>query len=162
LASRKPKQGGLNLEGIAYSPSRKRFLVGLRSPLAERDGRGYAILLAMRWTGARPTFEHAAFVDLDDRGVRDLVMTPEGKLLVVAGPAGKRGHFDLYELGETPGQSLGFEAPRRITASVIPAGFKPEAAAFLGSTLFLLSDEGIWPGRAARYAAWPWRAAASR
>jgi hypothetical protein len=46
MADRKAKQDGINIEGLAWDPVRKRLLLGLRSPLIE--GRALAVALEMR------------------------------------------------------------------------------------------------------------------
>ncbi len=73
VLARKPKKGGLNIEGLA-APSAGGLLVGLRSPLSGADGTaGNAHIVHLNRIGATFTVHAIHRLDLDNRGIRDIV-----------------------------------------------------------------------------------------
>jgi hypothetical protein len=90
------EKNGLNIEGVAVYGGRIWF--GLRAPVtkASRDGKEFekqAFVVGGEVTdlfesGDKPskTKPKVAFFDLDERGIRDLAVLPDGRLLVLAGP----------------------------------------------------------------------------
>lgn len=95
-ASRKklPKQGGINLEGLAAAGDG--FLVGFRSPLKGSNGAsGEAIVARIARHEENFAVQQVYFLDLADRGIRDIVKSGNG-YIVVAGPVVSGGDFALY------------------------------------------------------------------
>lgn len=140
----KHKGAGLDIEGIAWDPTRERLLLGLRSPLVA----GSALILSLN--NPRAVFEqHAApvvsgpvILSLDSDGIRDLTYDPvSAQFLIVAGAARRSKHSEaslwLWD-GSSP-------TAVRLNAPVV-AGFKPEGVAVVqvhGSrALLLVCDDG--------------------
>lgn len=106
LHDKKPKRGGLDIEGLAASGDA--LYLGLRGPLtvdgaavlvqvdrqAAQDGRPASELISDAWC-----------IDLGGRGIRSLTADPglEGRFLGVAGDVGSGGDFDLFAW--TPGSA---------------------------------------------------------
>lgn len=87
-----PKQGGLNIEGMAARPDGA-VLLGLRSPLLERR----AVLLPFLNPDAvlegreRAKFDAPITLDLQGNGIRDVTYDPARRVFVVLGGASGRG-----------------------------------------------------------------------
>lgn len=90
-----PDEGGLNIEGLAYTGSKLYF--GLRSPLTKK---GEAIILVAKNTkevleGATPVLSEVIRVSLKKNGIRGLTLDGQG-LLILSGPTNDaEGDFDL-------------------------------------------------------------------
>ena len=74
------KNGGLNIEGLAYDKKKQQLLIGLRSPLNKQD---QAIIIPITLT--KQTFKNKLFndkphklitLDLNGAGIRDLTYVP--------------------------------------------------------------------------------------
>jgi hypothetical protein len=59
-SDRKAKEGGLNIEGLAWDPKKNRLLIGLRSPLA--DGKALVVPLKLRATAGAFAVENLEVV----------------------------------------------------------------------------------------------------
>jgi len=132
-ATKKPEEGGLNIEALAARPDGG-LLIGFRSPLVD----GKAIVIPFKnpaavTAGAKPELGEAMLVDLGGSGVRSLERVGDA-YLIVAGPAGPSGGFALYRWSGLPNV-----APARL--KTLP--LRPEAL-FVSSagTLEILSDDG--------------------
>jgi Protein of unknown function (DUF3616)/Esterase-like activity of phytase len=92
-------ENGLNIEGIAASGDT--LWVGLRAPVTN-DGDAYLVggsIAEIFHAGRDPavTVAHTMGIKLDGRGIRDLAPLPDGRLLVLAGPAqGQDVSYGLY------------------------------------------------------------------
>jgi hypothetical protein len=151
------KNGGLDLEGIAWDRKHNALLLGLRGPLATFGHLRYAILLEARWDQQTFSVRFRSLLDLRGRGIRDLTTLPSGKILLSAGPMGYYGGFDLYTFSP---QKAVKQPVRRLTSSSFPPlrrrkPFKPEALVWFSNRLFVLSDNGVWGGRPAHYLVLP-------
>ncbi|MBA4176219.1 MAG: hypothetical protein C0505_06630 [Leptothrix sp. (in: Bacteria)] len=100
--------GGLNIEGLEFSPDQQRLLIGFRSPL--RDGR--ALIASI--DNAAEVFESGVVpriapsldeLDLGGHGIRGLSYVPAlGAYLVIGGPTSREpAHFDLWRWSGEPG-----------------------------------------------------------
>jgi hypothetical protein len=86
-------EGGLNIEGIAFSSDKEKLLVGLRSPQYE----GEAIILTIENVkeifeqGAKAIIaEEAVLLDLDGGGVRGIAYIPKlNGYLIISGPSNR-------------------------------------------------------------------------
>lgn len=104
VLARPPKEGGLNIEGMALRGTE--LIIGLRSPLTEQ---GHAhIVVASVGTAGKVTIERTQTVDLGGRGVRSMEWTGRD-FVVVAGPTGTKQDFHLYRWD-------GMGTPREIEA----------------------------------------------
>ncbi len=174
--NRRPKKGGLNLEGLHYDSTQKRLWLGLRSPLAEVGGKRYAIVLSARITAQGMDLKFGGLLDLNGRGIRALSPGPgpgpgtdpgRGQsLLIIAGGVGKAGRFDLYRIKALPNPPFRLAAPGRVTSLALalarfPRGFHPEALAQYGDQLYIFSDSGQWPDDPAQYLTVPSRTLAT-
>ncbi|MCU7958184.1 MAG: DUF3616 domain-containing protein [gamma proteobacterium symbiont of Bathyaustriella thionipta] len=84
------KNGGLNIEGLAYDKKHQQLLIGLRSPLNKK---GHSIIIPMTLT--RKTFKNKYFhgkpnelitLDLDGAGIRDFTYVPHlNAFLILSG-----------------------------------------------------------------------------
>ena len=128
--SRAPKKGGLNIEGLAFTPGGD-FLVGLRSPLS-RGSSGDASVLRLALEDGEFEFVANYTLDLNDRGIRDLVASKNGYLLI-AGGVGGGGIFSLFKWDITGKLEKVLD---------FPEGFNAEALVNMGSYWLVLSDDG--------------------
>lgn len=157
---RRPKKGGLNIEGIHFHRPSRTFYLGLRSPLATVGGQSHAILLTMQPSTGQATIAFAGLVDLRDRGVRALGAGPDDSILISAGRVGKGGPFDLYVLRTVPPSPFRLKEPALLTPRGMNrqyAWFKPEALVLYSQDLFVFSDSGEWSQEPAHYLRLPWR-----
>jgi hypothetical protein len=133
-----PKEGGIDIEGLAEDADHTDLWIGFRSPLSP-DGDAWAVRLLhpeMMLTGAPAAFDAPVRLHLGGRGVRSMEWDEGRKQYwIVAGPAGTRGDFALYS----------WAGPGAIPL-VVPAdlgGLHPEALVVQpDGTLLLLSDDG--------------------
>ncbi|SIN64737.1 Protein of unknown function [Parasphingorhabdus marina DSM 22363] len=98
--TRPPKLGGLNIEGLATSPTGG-LLIGLRSPVPM----GYAAIIELQnpddvISGKTPRFSRTRFLNLgDDIGIRAMDQGEKpGSFIIVSGPvSGNPGAFQLLQ-----------------------------------------------------------------
>jgi hypothetical protein len=128
--------GGLNVEGIAVAAGQ--LIVGLRAPVI--DGKAFlvAVDLAHLFSGsASPPPSNARVIPLalgPITGIRDLATAPDGRLLVLAGPAQDqdvRYGFFLVDLS-SPAAPVHLATLRDVNEDGARA--KPEGAVVLGAT----------------------------
>lgn len=136
LAPEEP--GGFNIEGLAAGPDGS-LLIGLRSPVPE----GRALLIPLKnplevIEGRPAVFGEAHQLDLEGRGVRDLLWTGR-EFIIVAGSAQGGGKSRLYRWAG------GTAVPQRLEITW-PKSFNPEAVVLFDSggkeRLLVLSDDG--------------------
>lgn len=132
-----PDHGGLNFEGLARRVEGGLW-VGVRSPLAGKE----AILVPLLnpddiLAGAPPRFGEPVLLDLDGRGVRDLVLVDQS-LYLIGGGAGSGRASRLYRW------SPGGKQPQRLTLSLEKFNAEAVVAYDVGASprLLLLADEG--------------------
>lgn len=95
-ASAPPKEGGLNVEGVAYISGT--LYLGLRSPLTNA---GKAIILIVDMKRSSPVVSGWKAVDLKGNGIRDL-STDKNSLLILAGSSNDEDtSFGLYSMNAT-------------------------------------------------------------
>jgi hypothetical protein len=108
------RQGGLNIEGLAWDPNKERLLVGLRGPQIGGEG-GQAALVPIKLRDPRGKFTRenlkvdqpeVIVLSLGGQAVRDITYDPQLKsFLIISGtPEGtKRADFNLWEWdGQSP------------------------------------------------------------
>ena len=125
-----PKKGGINIEGMSVTGDGD-LLVALRSPLS-KGMVGDALVLQMAFDDGK--FELAASyqLDLNDRGIRDLVTSDNGYLLI-AGDIDSGGEFSIFE----------WKPQGKISKLLdLPADFNAEALIDMGDRWLVLSDDG--------------------
>jgi hypothetical protein len=96
-----PEKQGLNIEGLAAGSDGRSVLIGLRNPL---DGNGRALVVpienpaeVVESASTEPRLGEPIPIDLRRRGIRSMEWIPARRAyLVVAGPTGNDGEFDLY------------------------------------------------------------------
>jgi hypothetical protein len=136
-----PKEtGGLNIEGLAAAPDGT-LLIGFRNPIV--DGRALLIPLDNPdevIAGNPAVLGAPIWLALGGRGVRGIEYAPAlGSYLIIAGPAGIGGDFQLYRWSGLPAEDA---AP---IDGVALAGLQPEGMAiYPGSRtrLQVFSDDG--------------------
>ncbi|TDU01101.1 uncharacterized protein DUF3616 [Azorhizobium sp. AG788] len=143
-----PEQNGLNIEGLSAGEDGKSLLIGLRNPKLG----GNALLVRLKnpeevVKGAVPQFETPYQVDLGGRGIRSIeYISARGEFLIVAGPSGDKGDFDLYSW-QGPGK--GSPSPIRGASAIFAkiSHFHPEAliADAKGENILVISDDGDRP-----------------
>ncbi|HMW17829.1 MAG TPA: DUF3616 domain-containing protein [Accumulibacter sp.] len=139
------RDGGLNIEGLAFSADRRQLLIGFRSPLLD----GQAIIAGIYNVSAifdddvRPQISELITVDLGGKGLRGLSHVPflAGYLLIAGPIAREQVDFELWFWDGDPGH-----APRRVTVPGLP-GFRHAegvAPAIIDGQprLIIVSDEG--------------------
>ena len=99
------ERGGINVEGIAWDPNRKRLLLGLRSPVFE--GQALVVPLKLRDSQGAFTFDNmevegrkAIRLPLNGAGIRSIEYDEVRKtfrLITGAGPNSERMDFKLWE-----------------------------------------------------------------
>jgi Protein of unknown function (DUF3616) len=105
LENTKYKDGGINVEGIAWDPLNKRLLLGLRSPVV--DGQALVVPLKIRDAKAAFSFENlevegrkAIRLPLGGAGIRSIEYDEFRKtfsLITGAGPNSEKMDFKLWE-----------------------------------------------------------------
>jgi len=143
-AAKPPKEvGGLNIEGLAADAS-GRLLIGFRSPLI--GGRALIATLANPAeviAEKSPRFGDPLLLELGGRGVRSIEYWPErDALLVVAGPASRKGRFVIRMI---PGAEPGSHLPTAEGLVPAPKNLNPEGVlTWPGERdrFLLLSDDG--------------------
>ena len=138
---------GLNIEGLA-AWKKDGVLIGLRAPTVE-GGQALAIPLlnpqAYVADGRSARFGDPIHLDLDGRGIRDIVRLKGERYLIVAGPPQNKGSFALYVwsggAGDTPQLLHRFDYAAALEV-------KPEVVfAIPGSSdIYVLSDDGDFSG----------------
>lgn len=127
LENTKYKDGGINVEGIAWDPRGKRLLLGLRSPVVE--GQALVVPLKMRDASAAFSFENlevegrkAIRLPLNGAGIRSIEYDEARKaffLITGAGPNSEKMDFKLWEWS-------GSEAPALREMNTYDRRLKPE------------------------------------
>jgi hypothetical protein len=138
-ASRAPKeQGALDIEGLAATPD-GRLLIGFRNPIPQ----GKALVIPLLnpgevMEGGTAKLGAAMQLDLGGLGIRDITCF-EGTYIVLAGPYGGGGPFELYRW-----QGEG-TMPKLLTVKHL-SNYHPEALIIYPQTglrvLQVLSDDG--------------------
>jgi pSer/pThr/pTyr-binding forkhead associated (FHA) protein len=108
------RQGGLNIEGLAWDPNKERLLVGLRGPQIGGPG-GQAALVPIKLRDPRGKFTRenlkvdqpeVIVLSLGGQAVRDITYDPQLKsFLIISGvhEGGQRTDFGLWEWdGQSP------------------------------------------------------------
>jgi pSer/pThr/pTyr-binding forkhead associated (FHA) protein len=108
------RQGGLNIEGLAWDPNKERLLVGLRGPQIGGQG-GQAALVPIKLRDPRGKFTlenlkvdqpEVIVLSLGGQAVRDITYDPQLKsFLIISGvyEGGQRTDFGLWEWdGQSP------------------------------------------------------------
>ena len=128
---RLPKEGGINIEGLAETAD-DGFFLGFRSPLKGTNGiSGEALVVRIAPMEESFTVQQVYYLDLADRGIRDIVKFGNG-YIIVAGPVSSGGEFALYTWD-------GHSAPHKLmTLNTLNA----EGLVDLGDYWLVLSDDG--------------------
>ena len=129
-----PKEGGLNIEGMAFAPD-GRLMLGLRAPLTKPGGMlGDALIVYL--TREDDDWSVSSFVELrlKNRGIRDMVWA-DGKLTFIGGMVSSGGAFDLFTWSGTGNK------PKRLDVPEFD-GLNPESLVKIDSKWLLLSDDG--------------------
>lgn len=103
----KPKQpGGFNIEGIVFAPDSTTLYIGFRAPQVPVSNRTKALIAPIinfeQWfnegkpTG-KPTIGKPIELDLDKRGIRDIIRLSDNSYLIVAGNADAKKNAALYK-----------------------------------------------------------------
>jgi len=131
---RAPKQGGIDIEGLASSPGGG-LLLGFRSPLTDDSGMsGDAMLVRLEPAGDSFRVHTVTLLDLNNRGIRDLVNYGDGYMMIAgAATAGYDRKFALYKWR---GNAARARRMRRIK------GLHAEALVDAGDHWLILSDDG--------------------
>lgn len=139
---RKSKDGGLNIEGLAWDPRQSRLLLGLRSPIVQ----GHALLVPIKLRDPRGAFStnnlvveggKAIRLSLGGIGVRSIEYDPlASNFLVISGAAEDQTQtdFGLWEWNGDP------QRPALREAGKFEKRLKPEgvAAVKVGSGSFVI------------------------
>lgn len=139
-AARNPPEdpGGLNLEGLAAGPDQSLWL-GFRNPVPEDKALLVSLLNPLEVVAGRPArFGEPRLLDLNGRGIRDLVWTGR-EYFVIGGASGGGGKSQLYRWAGDA------SAPTPV-GKAFPKSLNPEALVLFGSPesprLLVLSDDG--------------------
>lgn len=138
-----PKRQGMNIEGLAATPSGTGLLIGFRNPVP--DGKALVVFLAnpkelVTRPEARARFIGLAELDLGGLGIRSIEYTPAIQgYLVLAGPSGDGGPFRIYKWSGSRDA-----APVELYSLKTQKGRNPEALViYRGSPrVQILMDEG--------------------
>lgn len=131
VLKRKPKAGGVSIEGLAISPD-GHLIIGFRSPLSDAAGlTGKALIVHMDIVSLSVT--SAIELDLNGRGIRDIVRHGNA-YFILAGAVSNGGTAALYQWD-------GAAALRELSAIGIEA-LNPEALVRLDGGWLILSDDG--------------------
>lgn len=144
-----PESGGVNIEGLCATRDNK-LLIAFRSPLS--NGKALLVPLENRdeiieGTSAQARFGAPVQLNLGGSGIRDIAYWKQKDLyIVIAGPAGDKGPFHLYQWSGKPEQEpqlIKDKDGREINLS----GLSPEGIVIhpTASMFFILSDDGDLP-----------------
>ncbi|MGH9763203.1 MAG: DUF3616 domain-containing protein, partial [Blastocatellia bacterium] len=125
------KEGGLNIEGLAWDPNRERLLLGLRSPLPNEQ----ALIIPVRLKDAHGAFsadnlqvenQGIIHLSLGGLGVRDIQYDPQLRAFHVI--AGEPQHHDkkTFALWEWDGNGGRGQTPGLIQEMPLEPKMKPE------------------------------------
>ena len=129
--NRLPKEGGINIEGLAAAADGG-LLVGFRSPLSGSDGSsGNALVVKLLPVQGMFEVQEVNLLDLADRGIRDIVKYGNG-YMIVAGPVAPAGEFALYT----------WDGYTRPVQAMNLNDLNAEGILDLGSHWLILSDDG--------------------
>jgi hypothetical protein len=118
---KKGKGSSLNIEGLAWDGSRRRLLLGLRSPLAGGDAMVVPLAIGEGPLSASTVKAEAPVrIALGGRGIRSIEQVPGGGFLVVAGGVEGATNFALLSWDGTG-------APKSLAS--LPNELKPEGVA---------------------------------
>ncbi len=94
-AGKNPKQGdGFNIEGMVFGPDNSTMYIGFRAPLVPTASRTKAVIAPIQnfesWFNAgspagNPTIGSPIELDLDNRGIRDMIRLGNGNYVIIAG-----------------------------------------------------------------------------
>ncbi len=128
--SKSGKEGGLNIEGLAWDPKRNRLLLGLRSPQLK----GNALIVPLALSGPFSIGNinivdgHAIQLPLEGLGIRDIQYDSHlDSFLVISGAPEhheKKLGFKLWQWNGDPAASDPEAGPHALTD--LEAGMKPE------------------------------------
>jgi len=138
-----PKRRGMNIEGLAATPSGTGLLIGFRNPVP--DGKALVVFLAnpqelVTKPGARARFVGLAELDLGGMGIRSIEYAAAVRgYLILAGPSGDGGPFTVYKW--TGGRTA---APVELQTLKTQKGRNPEALVIYRDSprVQVLMDEG--------------------
>jgi len=143
------RQGGLNIEGLAWDPNKERLLVGLRGPqIGGPEGQAALVPIKLRDPRGKFTRENlrvdqpeVIVLSLGGQAVRDITYDPQLKsFLIISGvhEGGQRTNFGLWEWD---GQS-----PTPIKLMTLEDEQKPEGVTSVSinghSYIFVVGDAG--------------------
>lgn len=128
-----PKEGGLNIEGLAFAPDGT-LMLGLRAPLTGTQGMlGDALIVRLSYEDESWSVSSFQQLPLANMGVRDMVWTDD-TLTIIAGPVASGGTSVLYTWSGTdvvqPVEAPSFK------------GFNAEALVRIDSKWLVMSDDG--------------------
>jgi hypothetical protein len=135
MADRKYKDGGINVEGIAWDPNGKRLLLGLRSPVVD----GQALVVPLRLRNPQGAFSSdnlevedskAIRLPLGGAGIRSIEYDDRAKAFRFISGAGPNSEKIDFKLWEWDGSSL---RPTLREVSVFDRRLKPEGVTRVSS-----------------------------
>lgn len=133
VQARKPKAGGINIEGLSRHQEAG-LLLGFRSPLSGPDGTsGKALVVHVLKNNNTFKVNHVSQLNLNNRGIRDIQWTGSD-YLILAGPVHKGSAFGLYRWNGT-------SEPTEIETEVLN-GLNAEALVQLNGEWLVISDDG--------------------
>jgi len=97
---------GFSLEGMVFGPDNTTLYLGLRAPLVPVSNRTNAVIAPIlnfeSWFNngspvGSPAFGPPIELNLNNRGIRDIIRLSNGTYILIAGPAGDAGANDLYK-----------------------------------------------------------------
>lgn len=147
------KEGGLNIEGLAWDPIRNRLLLGLRSP----QSNGNALIVPLVFQNSNGPFSidnlkvvdsHAIQLPLEGLGIRDIQFDNRlDSFLIISGAPEhheKKLGFKLWQWnGESTSLGSGLQALTDLDAQMKPEGITPFD--FGGHAfVFIVGDAGVY------------------
>ena len=129
-----PKTGGLNIEGMAFTPD-GRLMLGLRAPLDGKVGLlGDALIIYLTLEDDVWSILSVVPIELKNRGIRDMVWADE-RLTIISGLVTSGSDFSLRTWSGSGSETNRLDVPEF-------DGLNPEALVQIGSKWLLLSDDG--------------------
>ena len=133
VSQRKPKEGGINIEGLTTSPLGE-LVIGFRSPLSGEDGlTGAATVVNLSAETNGWGVSSVSRLDLTDKGIRDIVAYNSGYLLL-AGNVGPQPGTEVYWWD-------GSSNIKTVSSTGI-ASLNPESILRVNDQWLMLSDDG--------------------
>jgi hypothetical protein len=146
------KEGGLNIEGLAWDPKHSRLLLGLRSP--QINGNALIVSVALRNAGDSFAIDNlkvgsAIQLPLEGLGIRDIQYDSRmDSFLIISGAPEHHERKLGFKLWEWSGDSTDQDSGLQLLVEKLDEGMKPEGVTHFkfggGEFIFIVGDASAY------------------